>query len=98
MSQTFAHSYIINFLDVIYVSRGNKNPKIVFQQNEYIINKKTDEKTAWRCTMYEKTSCRSRLVTQGRTLAIKSPHNHPPSKTIHPKDAVKQFVTIQFHY
>lgn len=82
---------------MIFIVRGTKNPKIIVDQNEYTINRKSKEKTSWRCTMYEKKGCKSRVITQGRTLTVKTPHNHDTTK-MKMKDAIKQFVTIQYGY
>lgn len=79
--------------DIIYVLAGTKNPKIVVQNNAYVINKKLKEKTTWRCVMYYKNKCSSRIVTQGKTVNIVTGHNHLP---IEPSltGAIQQRVNI----
>ncbi|EEZ97583.1 hypothetical protein TcasGA2_TC011445 [Tribolium castaneum] len=42
---------------VVYVMRGHKNPKLVLDRNEFVINHKGANKTRWRCTSYYKTKC-----------------------------------------
>lgn len=79
--------------DVIYILPGKKNPKIVVQNNAYVINKKSEGRTSWRCAMYFKTKCSGRIVTRGKTLSVAAPHNHNATK---PSliGAIKQFVNI----
>lgn len=46
--------------------------------------------------MYKKYSCKSRLVTQGKTLTIVTSHNHDPANPSL-SGAIKQFVKIIRH-
>lgn len=58
---------------------GIKNPKIIVDDNEYLINRKTClGKTMWLCGQYHKLKCKSRIITFGKTVKITSKHNHPP--------------------
>jgi hypothetical protein len=67
------------FLGVIHVVRGHKNPKLLLDKNEFVINHKFRDKTRWRCTSYYKTKCRCVLVTHGKVVNVVHDHNHSPS-------------------
>ncbi|RZC39654.1 FLYWCH domain containing protein [Asbolus verrucosus] len=68
-----------NVLGIIHVIRGHKNPKLLLDKNEFVINHKFRDKTRWRCTAYYKTKCRCFLVTYGRVVNVFHTHNHNPS-------------------
>jgi len=53
---------VCDVLGLIYVVAGNKNPKIILDNYEFVINRKCENRTMWKCCQYAKTSCRSRLV------------------------------------
>lgn len=59
--------------------QGVKNPKIIVDDYEYVINRKVAGKTMWRCSVYHKNRCKSRIMTYGKTVKITSEHTHPPS-------------------
>ncbi|KAF7282368.1 hypothetical protein GWI33_002746 [Rhynchophorus ferrugineus] len=64
---------------LIYVVAGKKNPKIILEDNDFILNNKYGNKTTWRCRCYGKTGCKSRLTTSGKTVKIIADHNHDPT-------------------
>lgn len=66
------------FLATIHIVAGKKNPKIIFENDEYLINRKLQGKTMWRCAQYNKTKCRSRIITFGKVLKFTHDHNHHP--------------------
>ncbi|XP_076252167.1 uncharacterized protein LOC143191191 isoform X41 [Rhynchophorus ferrugineus] len=63
----------------IYVVPGKKNPKIIIENNDFVLNKKFEMKTLWRCRCYSKLGCKSWLVTTGKTVKITTGHNHEPT-------------------
>ena len=64
---------------VIYFIPGNKHPKLILNRNYYVINRRMQSKTMWKCAAYGKTSCKSRLHTTGRRVLVnKVAHNHLP--------------------
>ncbi|XP_063907101.1 modifier of mdg4-like isoform X37 [Zophobas morio] len=64
---------------VIYFIPGNKHPKLILNRNYYVINRRMQSKTMWKCASYGKTSCKSRLHTTGRRVLVnKVAHNHLP--------------------
>ncbi|RZC39653.1 FLYWCH domain containing protein [Asbolus verrucosus] len=68
---------------VIYVIPGNKNPKLLLDDCDFVINQKGDKKTRWRCTSYYKTRCKAVLMTYGRVVEVINVHNHNPNSEIH---------------
>lgn len=70
---------VCNVLGFIYVVAGNKHPKIILDNYEFVINRKCENRTMWKCCHYAKTSCRSRLVTFGKNVRYTLPHNHSPT-------------------
>ncbi|XP_044262664.1 protein tramtrack, beta isoform-like isoform X30 [Tribolium madens] len=64
---------------IVYVVRGHKNPKLVLDRNEFVINHKGAQKTRWRCTSYYKTKCGCYLITQAGKVNVFKIHNHSPT-------------------
>nr|CAH7732209.1 unnamed protein product [Callosobruchus chinensis] len=59
---------------------GHKNPKIVLQDNDYLIYRKLPDKTVWSCTQYHKKDrCKAKVVTCARQATLVGRHNHPPT-------------------
>ncbi|CAH1381106.1 unnamed protein product, partial [Tenebrio molitor] len=80
---------------LIYVIPGRKNPKLVLDHNEFVINRKFKNRTTWRCTAYHKTKCRSALCTYGKIVKIYNYHNHSPYANHHDvAQLISQSVTI----
>lgn len=83
------------FPDVIYVTRGTKNPKLIVDNNVFTVNTKGRHFTRWRCSSYFKTKCSATLGTSGDMVRVKGCHNHPPvSSTLSLSDCYPQVVTI----
>lgn len=67
------------FSAFIYIKSGVKNPKIIFEDNEFIMHIRQSGSTRWRCSYCNKTKCKSRLYTTGQSLYIMKSHNHEPN-------------------
>lgn len=80
-------------LGTIYIVAGLRNPKIILDNDEFQINRKLEGKTMWKCAQYNKTRCRSRLITFGKSLKITFPHNHKPAYPDSPRTN-PQYVNI----
>lgn len=78
---------------MILIVPGKKNPKLIVRGDEFVINRRLENRTMWICPSYYRTKCKSRAITFGRNLKLTCPHNHPPSNPTH-LNAVKQYVTI----
>lgn len=84
---------------MIYFDVATKNPKIVLDNNNYLIYRKDQGKTVWKCCHYFRSKinrCKSTLVTTGRIVTVSADvHNHPtdarPEKF---KNMLSQKVTI----
>nr|XP_023014949.1 modifier of mdg4-like isoform X9 [Leptinotarsa decemlineata] len=67
---------------VIYFDVATKNPKIVLDDNNYLIYRKEINKTVWKCCHYfrnKENRCKSTLVTTGRVVTVSADqHNHKP--------------------
>ncbi|XP_044262660.1 protein tramtrack, beta isoform-like isoform X27 [Tribolium madens] len=64
---------------VIYFVPGNKHPKLILDCNDYVINRRLQNKTMWKCASYSRTNCKSRVHTTGREVVVtKVAHNHKP--------------------
>lgn len=87
----------IIFLGIIYFDVGHKNPKIILNNNCYLIYRKLPDKTMWSCTQYHKKDrCKAKVMTYGRQATIIGDHNHAPTcvnKYI--KNMHSQTVTIK---
>ncbi|XP_044756268.1 modifier of mdg4-like isoform X32 [Coccinella septempunctata] len=64
---------------IIFIHKGNKNPKIVLDGHDFQINTRKETRTLWRCSHYFRTKCRATLVTSGRCCTMKRDHNHDPT-------------------
>ncbi|XP_076252162.1 uncharacterized protein LOC143191191 isoform X36 [Rhynchophorus ferrugineus] len=64
---------------IIYIAAASKHPKIILNHNDYVINRKMEGRTMWKCSQYYKTRCLSRLVTFKKTVKITYLHNHSPT-------------------
>lgn len=83
------------FLGFIYVIPGMKNPVLILNDNSYVVRRKYDNRTFWHCTRYQKTWCKSRLTTFGKTVRVTGQHNHPkvcPDQ----REAILQHVSIEY--
>lgn len=82
-------------LDTIYFDVGTKNPKIVVDDYDFNMARKTPNKTVWICSGYYKTKCKTRATTSGRMVYINGIHNHEPKqKKSKFKNMLSQHVTI----
>ncbi|XP_060525353.1 modifier of mdg4-like isoform X36 [Cylas formicarius] len=81
--------------DHIHVVPGKKNPKIVIDGTyEYVLQHRRQDRNLWRCVEYQKSKCRSRLTTFGKTVKLnKIRHNHPPTNP-YMGNAISQFVNL----
>lgn len=90
----------IIFSGVIYFDVGHKHPKIFFEGSDYVILKRSQFHTTWRCTSYYRTKCFSRLITTGRILRVSGTHNHPANTRGIPKveSLISQTVQVERHW
>ncbi|XP_045468584.1 modifier of mdg4-like isoform X15 [Harmonia axyridis] len=80
---------------IIYVIPGIKNPKLVVNDNVFVVYYKTMESTRWRCSSYKKTSCKCKLLTYGKVVRVNLQHNHDPNCS-GPKNLNSRRVTITY--
>ncbi|KAG5874950.1 hypothetical protein JTB14_018865 [Gonioctena quinquepunctata] len=66
--------------NTIYFDVGTKNPKIIVDDYDFNMARKTDVKTMWICAGYFKTKCKARATTSGRMVYINGTHNHDPKQ------------------
>ncbi|KAF7282366.1 hypothetical protein GWI33_002744 [Rhynchophorus ferrugineus] len=84
----------------VYFDVGNKNPKIILDEQSYRVFKKFENKTVWLCSQYFGTRtdrCKSKLTTTGRTIIVSAdPHNHAiiPKRDKYYQNMQCQNVTI----
>lgn len=65
---------------MVYFIGAMKQPKMIFKGSEYICERRTVNKTTWKCTMYSRRRCRARAYTYGKTLKLTyEEHNHEPT-------------------
>lgn len=69
-----------DFSDTIYFDVGTKNPKIIIDEYDFNLARKTEQKTMWICSGYFKTKCRARATTSGRMVYVSGVHNHEPKQ------------------
>lgn len=82
------------FLDIIQFIPGIRNPKLLFNNYLYIMEKKRPGKTMWRCSWYTK-SCRARIVSQQNNLVIfQEYHNHKPPDVKCNANNIQQIVNV----
>lgn len=58
--------------------KGVKYPKLILNKHEYVVLRKTENKTRWRCAYVNKKKCNASLVTTGKQVVMGFDHNHPP--------------------
>lgn len=76
---------------------ATKNPKIILDNNDYIVLRKEFNKTIWMCARYfgcKNSRCKSKLVTSGKEVRVSGEHNHPPKDNKFFKNLLSQKVTI----
>ncbi|XP_023014993.1 uncharacterized protein isoform X49 [Leptinotarsa decemlineata] len=78
---------------VIWIGVGSKNPKIILDDNDFVIHTKKSGQTRWRCSQYPKSKCQGALSTFGNTVKVRRFHNHAPTKP-NRENLVKHVVTI----
>lgn len=67
-------------LGTIYFDVGHKNPKIILNENDFLMYRKLPDKTVWSCTQYHKKDrCKAKVMTFGRQATLIGDHNHPPT-------------------
>jgi hypothetical protein len=65
------------FLGVIHFVKGHKYPKLILDNNEFIVHQKGSSRTRWRCAQCNKTKCKAALFTTGKVVRVYYEHNHP---------------------
>lgn len=81
------------FLGEIGFTKATKHPKLIFQNNEYVLVNNRPGKTTWYCRMknIRQVYCKARLSLSGKTLTvINGQHNHDPVV----KDTSDLFKTV----
>ncbi|CAG9832638.1 unnamed protein product [Diabrotica balteata] len=76
---------------------GSKNPKIIVDDQDFILAEKRVEKTTWRCCRYYYSMterCKVKLITAKRTVQVIGEHNHPIKPRTDQKNMIPQNVTI----
>lgn len=70
--------YIFLLSGTVYFDMGHKNPKIIYDDHDYLIYRKLPDKTVWLCTQYHKKNrCKAKVMTSGKNAVIIGSHNHP---------------------
>lgn len=82
------------FLGTLLFIAAVKNPKLIFDMNEFTISNKRIDKTRWRCTSHNKNRCKAALFTYQKTVEVLHEHSHPPNRKALYPNSVSQCVTI----
>lgn len=93
-------SYIVlyllyHFLDVIYIGRFRRHPKLVLDNHEYQIYDKSQTKTGWRCKYFRKYKCKAKLYTTGKTVHVYNDHTHPPDEVDYTQLEKTKFIVVR---
>nr|XP_023014970.1 modifier of mdg4-like isoform X28 [Leptinotarsa decemlineata] len=82
--------------EIIYFCQGRKYPKIVVDGYTYIMQKRHDHKSRWRCAYCNKTKCKAILFTFGKTVRLNNQHahNHSPPPPMSMDDLIPQLFTV----
>lgn len=88
------------FLDLIYFDVGTKLPKIIVDNYDFNMARKSATKTTWICSSYFKTKCKTRATTCERMVYITGPmHNHEPKESKNKfTNMLSQLVTVYRNY
>ncbi|XP_030751932.1 protein tramtrack, beta isoform-like isoform X16 [Sitophilus oryzae] len=65
---------------LIYFEMGQKNPKIVIEDHDFLLKKKEQKSTHWICSQYyhpKGERCKVSVITTGRNASVRGVHNHP---------------------
>ncbi|XP_072393840.1 uncharacterized protein [Diabrotica undecimpunctata] len=62
---------------VVHFIKSNKNPKMILDCYEFILERRVASKSIWCCTYKTKAKCKARCYTYGQVVDIKNgQHNH----------------------
>lgn len=65
------------FLVTIYFVPGRKHPIMIIDGYEFKLSRHSEESSIWICTQQNRQKCKSRLLSTGQEIRMKSvPHNH----------------------
>lgn len=59
---------------------GRKNPKLIVDGYEFKFEKHKGNGSFWTCPTYQRTKCKSRLITRGSIVFLRHLHNHEPKE------------------
>lgn len=65
------------FLDIIYIGKAQKHPKLILDNYIYQIHIAEPGKTRWRCKYQTKYKCRAYLYSTGNNVFVQNTHSHP---------------------
>lgn len=77
-----------------------KNPKIIVDDQEFLIYKKEVNQTTWMCNHYfnkRAVRCKVKIVTAGRVVTVYGSHTHAPVWKQKFHNMLSQSVTIIRH-
>lgn len=67
---TCCSNWFTKLSGTVYFVRGYKYPKLLFQNQEYRIERKLQSKTLWACAYKQGMKCKARLCTYKNCLRI----------------------------
>ncbi|KAF7282364.1 hypothetical protein GWI33_002743 [Rhynchophorus ferrugineus] len=55
-------------LNLVYFDFSTKYPKLIVDQHDFNIERRTKRRTSWACALYYQTKCKYRISTTGNTV------------------------------
>lgn len=86
------------FSGLIYFDVGMKNPKIILDNQQFLMHRRDPDQTVWMCNKYfnkREIRCKVKLITSGRVVKVYGEHTHEIKSTNGKhKNMLSQHVTI----
>lgn len=77
----FTTFFIKLILGMVYFLKGHKHPKMVVGAYEFMLERRSSDKSVWCCTFKNRQKCRARCFTYGKIVNIRNEiHNHEPGE------------------
>ncbi|XP_076252168.1 uncharacterized protein LOC143191191 isoform X42 [Rhynchophorus ferrugineus] len=80
--------------ELVYFDYGTKYPKIIVDQFDFNIERRTPRSTSWACGSYYQTKCKCRISTTGNMVVVKGSHNHEPRQRKKNENLTSKLVNV----
>ncbi|XP_044756255.1 modifier of mdg4-like isoform X20 [Coccinella septempunctata] len=82
----------------IYFAVGVKYPKLVYLHHDFLMFRRGETSTQWKCSHYfhaqNRERCKCRIFSSGKMISVDGKHNHPAKEKRTYKNMVSQQVIV----